>query len=87
MNIFNEPLFYKLFFYSAFLSLLVCPLNSANGLLNLPIFYGVMVLVYMAIGLVESIMARFKMNLVPKFVLTSSVLVVFAAILTMGFIK
>jgi formate hydrogenlyase subunit 4 len=79
--------FYKLFFYSAFLSLLVCPLNPSNGLVNLPIFYGVMMLVYMAIGLVESIMARFKMNLVPKFVLTSSVLVVFAAILTMGFIK
>ena len=79
--------FYKLFFYSAFLTSIVCPLSPSGGLLNLPIFYGVIALVYMAIGLVESVMARFKMNLVPKFVLTSSILVVFAAILTMGFIQ
>lgn len=78
--------FYKLFFYSAFLTLIICPLDPSGGLLNLPIFYGVMALVYMFIGLVESVMARFKMSLVPKFVLTSSVLVVFAAILTMGLI-
>ena len=78
--------FYKLYFYAAFLSLIVCPLNPANGLLNLPIFYGVLVLIYVTIGLVESIMARFQMSLVPKFVLASSILVVFAAILTMGFI-
>jgi formate hydrogenlyase subunit 4 len=79
--------FYKLFFYAAFLTMIVCPLSPSGGLLNLLVFYGVLVLVYMAIGLVESVMARFKMNLVPKFVLTSSILVVFAAILTMGFIQ
>ena len=79
--------FYKLFFYAAFLTMIICPLNPANGLLNLPVFYVVLMVVYMAIGLVESMMARFKMNLVPKFILTSSVLVVFAAILTMGFIQ
>lgn len=78
--------FYKLYFYAAFLSLIVCPLNPDGGLLNLPVFYGVLVLVYVAIGLVESIMARFQMSLVPKFVLASGILVVFAAILTMGFI-
>ncbi len=78
--------FYKLFFYAAFLTMIICPLSPSGGLLNLPIFYGVMVLVYMAIGLTESIMARFKMNMVPKFILTSSILVVFAAILTMGLI-
>lgn len=79
--------FYKLFFYTAFLTMLICPLrNSSGGLFNLPIFYGVLVLVYMTIGLTESIMARFKMNMVPKFILTSSILVVFAAILTMGLI-
>lgn len=78
--------FYKLYFYAAFLSLIVCPLDPAGGLLNLPVFYGVLVLVYVTIGLVESIMARFQMSLVPKFVLASSILVVFAAILTMGFI-
>ena len=79
--------FYKLFFYAAFLTMLICPFsNASGGLVNLPIFYGVLVLVYMAIGLTESVMARFKMNMVPKFILTSSILVVFAAILTMGLI-
>jgi hypothetical protein len=38
----------------------------------------------MAVGVTESIMARLKMNLVPKFILTSFALVFFAAILTMG---
>jgi formate hydrogenlyase subunit 4 len=79
--------FYKLFFYSAFLTLIICPLNPSAGLVNLPIFYGVMALIYMAIGVTESMMARLRMNLVPKFVLTSNILVVFAVILTMGFIK
>lgn len=79
--------FYKLFFYSAFLTLIICPLNPSGGLVNLPIFYGVMAVIYMAIGVTESMMARLKMNLVPKFVLTSNILVVFAVILTMGFIK
>jgi formate hydrogenlyase subunit 4 len=79
--------FYKLFFYSAFLTLIICPFNPSAGLVNLPIFYGVMALIYMAIGVTESMMARLRMNLVPKFVLTSNILVVFAVILTMGFIK
>jgi formate hydrogenlyase subunit 4 len=79
--------FYKLFFYSAFLTLIICPLNPSAGLMNLPIFYGVMAVIYMSIGVTESMMARLKMNLVPKFVLTSNILVVFAVILTMGFIK
>ncbi len=79
--------FYKRFFYAAFLTLIVYPFSPAAGYANLPIFYGIMALVYASIGLVESIMARFKMNLVPKFVLTSSILVVFAAILTIGFMK
>ena len=79
--------FDKLYFYAACLTMIICPLSPAGGVLNLPLFYVVLALVYVAIGLVESVMARFKMNLVPKFILTSSILVVFAAILTMGFIQ
>ena len=79
--------FYKLFFYSAFVTQIICPFNLVGGFANTAVFYGAMVLVYVAIGLMESAMARFKMNLVPKFVLTSGALVFFAAILTMGFIK
>ena len=79
--------FYKLFFYSAFIFLIVCPLKAAWGLINIPIFFAGIGLVYVMIGLVESGMARFKMNLVPKFVLTSLTLVFFAAILTMEVVK
>jgi formate hydrogenlyase subunit 4 len=79
--------FYKLFFYSAFIFLIVCPLKATWGLVNIPLFFGGVGLVYVAIGLVESGMARFKMNLVPKFVLTSLILVFFAAILTMELVK
>lgn len=79
--------FFKLFFYAAFIFLIVCPLNGAWGLLNVPLFFAGVGTVYVAIGLVESGMARFKMNLVPKFVLTSLILVFFAAILTMEFVK
>jgi len=55
----------------------------ANGLA----FYAVLATVYIAVGITESAMARFKMNLVPKYILTSFSLVFFAAILTMGFVQ
>ncbi|SDP39096.1 respiratory chain complex I subunit 1 family protein [Desulforhopalus singaporensis] len=76
--------FYKLFFYSAFIVHLIYPFSAGAGLLNGIIFTTLMVLIYGAIGVVESITARFRMNLVPQFVLTSFALVFFAAILTMG---
>jgi formate hydrogenlyase subunit 4 len=79
--------FYKLFFYSAFITHLIYPFTLASGIVNGLIFYGVLALVYVAIGVTESIMARFKMNLVPKFILTSFALVFFAAILTMGVLQ
>ncbi len=74
--------FYKLLFYSAFISHLFYPF--APGFVGALTFYGVVALVYVAVGVTESIMARFKMDLVPKFILTSFTLVFFAAILTMG---
>ena len=76
--------FYKLFFYSAFIAHLVYPFSLAGGLLNSLIFYGILAVIYGAVGVTESIMARFKMDLVAKFILTSFALVFFAAILTMG---
>lgn len=76
--------FYKLFFYSAFITHLIYPFSVANGVIDWFIFYAILALIYVAIGLTESIMARFKMDLVPKFILTSFALVFFAAILTMG---
>ena len=82
--------FYKLFFYSAFITHLIYPFSSGSGgsgVVNGLIFYGLLALVYVAIGITESIMARFKMDLVPKFILTSFALVFFAAILTMGVLQ
>jgi formate hydrogenlyase subunit 4 len=78
---------FKLLFYSAFLAKLIEPFHSANVLLNGLLFWAVVVFVYITIGVVESITARYKMPLVPKFILTSFVLVFFGTILTMGVIK
>jgi formate hydrogenlyase subunit 4 len=74
--------FYKLFFYSAFISHLLIPAKIISGLTGGLVFVVVLSLVYVGIGIIESIMARFKMNLVPKYILTSFALVSFAAILT-----
>ena len=75
--------FYKLFFYAAFITQMVCPFTVPLSLLNIILFFALLSLVYVAVGVTESIMARFKMNLVPKFILTSFALVFFAVILTM----
>lgn len=79
--------FYKLFFYSAFIAHILYPFTFASGVVNGLIFYTVLASIYAAIGVTESIMARFKMNLVPQFILTSFALVFFAAILTMGVLQ
>jgi formate hydrogenlyase subunit 4 len=79
--------FLKLLFYSAFIFLIIVPLKASCGLLNIPLFFIGISTVYITIGVVESGMARFKMSLVPKFILTSLVLVFFAAILTMELVK
>lgn len=79
--------FYKLFFYSAFITQIIYPFTLASGIANTVIFYAILSCVYVAIGITESIMARFKMNLVPQYILTSFALVFFAAILTMGVLQ
>jgi hypothetical protein len=44
-------------------------------------------LIYLGVGLVESITARFRMAMVPNLILTSFALVFFAVILTMEFVQ
>jgi formate hydrogenlyase subunit 4 len=44
-------------------------------------------IVYVSVGVVESIMARYRMDLVPKFVLTSFALAFFATVITLEFLK
>jgi formate hydrogenlyase subunit 4 len=79
--------FYKLFFYAAFIAQILHPLQLASPWSNGLLFYGIMSLIYVAIGMTESIMARYRMHLVPKFILTSFALVFFATILTMGVVQ
>jgi formate hydrogenlyase subunit 4 len=76
--------FYKLFFYSAFITHLIFPFTAAGAAAGVLIFHVVIALIYILVGVTESIMARLKMDMVPKFILTSFALVFFAAILTMG---
>jgi formate hydrogenlyase subunit 4 len=78
---------YKLFFYAAFVASLLNPLGPEKGfLVGIPVFYGLLILVYAAVGIVESMTARLKMHLVPKFILTSFALAFIAIILTMEFV-
>ncbi len=79
--------FCKMLFYSAFISCLLFPFHSGTPVFNAIVFTIIMTLVYAAIGLVESITARYKMDMVPNFILTSFALVFFAIILTMEFVQ
>jgi formate hydrogenlyase subunit 4 len=76
--------FCKLFFYASFVAMLIYPFHQFGPVLAMVLFYGAVALVYVAIGITESIMARLKMNLVPKYILTSFTLAFFAVILSMG---
>ena len=74
--------FCKLLFYSIFITHLLIPAKSLDGFLYGMVFVAVVGAIYVAIGIIESIMARLKMNLVPKYILTSFALASIAAILT-----
>lgn len=78
---------FKLLFYSAFLARLLDPFRFHNVWLDGLLFYAVVTFVYVTIGTVESITARYRMNLVPKFILIPFALIFFVTILTMELIK
>ena len=73
----------KLFFYSALITLLVCPFRLDQPVLNALLFFGVLTLIYVAVGVTESIMARFRMDKVPMVGLTSFALAFFAAVVSL----
>ncbi len=75
---------FKLLFYSGFLARLIDPFHAENVIVNGLLFYGVVTFIYISIGVVESITARYKMPQVPKFILTPFILVFFVIILSMG---
>jgi len=78
----EASVFCKMFFYSAIICDLLIP-GRFGGIRQLVLFGLIMILLYAVIGTLESVTARFKMNYVPKFILTSFVLVFFALILSM----
>ena len=79
--------FLKLFFYATLVSLLICPFSIGSAVVDTGLFFCVLALVYAAVGVTESVMARYRMDKVPQFVLTSFALVFFATVITLEFIK
>lgn len=79
--------FLKLFFYSAFIARLIFPFETGSLPLNLILFsFGILV-ISVIIGVVESAMARYRMDRVPKFVLTAFSLAFFATVITMELLR
>lgn len=79
--------FCKLFFYSALISRLILPFDTLFPGAMVVFFLVGMAIVYIAAGVVESTMARYRMDKVPQFVLTSFALAFFATIITLEFLK
>ncbi len=79
--------FLKLFFYATLVSLLICPISLGNTLADIGLFFCILALVYAAVGVTESVMARYRMDKVPQFVLTSFALAFFATVITLEFMK
>lgn len=79
--------FCKLFFYSTMVARLIFPFDFGHSMVNIGLFGAALFLVYVAVGIMESVMARYRMDIVPKFILTSFALAFFATIITLEFVK
>jgi len=73
----------KLYFYAALIANILTPVIEGRPWITALFFLLIITFIYFAIGVMESITARYKMNLVPKFILTSFAFAFFATILTM----
>ncbi len=78
--------FCKLFFYAAITSQLIFPFDTGIPGLGLVLFLAGLLIVYKIVGVVESVIARYRMDKVPQFVLTSFALAFFATIITLELI-
>ena len=79
--------FCKLFFYSTIVSRLILPFDFGFPAIGFCVFIAGLIIVYVAVGITESVIARYRMDKVPQFVLTSFALAFFATIITLEFIK
>lgn len=78
--------FLKLFFYATMVARLLLPFELGNPLLNLALFSSGVLVVVVAVGVTESVMARYRMDRVPRFVLTAFALAFFATVITLEFL-
>jgi formate hydrogenlyase subunit 4 len=78
--------FLKMFFYASIVTRLILPVELGHPALNLGVFSLGLLMVYVAVGVTESVMARYRMDRVPKFVLTSFALAFFATVITLEFL-
>lgn len=78
--------FFKLFFYSTLIARLIWPFSMGAPALDAVAFFAALLLVYIAVGVTESVMARYRMDKVPQFVLTAFALAFFATIITLEFV-
>jgi formate hydrogenlyase subunit 4 len=79
--------FFKLFFYASLVARLAFPFEWGHPALNMALFVGGLLVVYIAVGVAESVRARYRMDKVPKFILTSFALAFFATVITLEFMK
>ena len=79
--------FLKLFFYATMVTRLLLPFEMGNPALNLALFSAGILIVVVAVGIMESVMARYRMDRVPRFVLTAFALAFFATVITLEFIQ
>ncbi|MCK5541914.1 MAG: NADH-quinone oxidoreductase subunit H [Desulfobacterales bacterium] len=79
--------FCKLFFYSTIVSRLILPFDYGWSILTFGLYLVGLIIVYIAIGVTESVIARYRMDKVPQFILTSFALAFFATIITLEFLK
>jgi len=77
----------KLYFFAAFIANILLPGQLGNPWARVGLFSAAILIIYAMIGVTESITARYKMPLIPKFILTSFAFAFFAAILTLEQIR
>jgi formate hydrogenlyase subunit 4 len=65
----------KLWLFSALITNLAMPLRPDNGWLQMGLFLGGTLLVAVVVGVIESVMARLRLSLVPKLLVSSGALV------------
>jgi formate hydrogenlyase subunit 4 len=79
--------FIKLFFYSTLVTRLVFPFDTGHRAANAVAFFITLLGIYAVTGIVESVMARYRMDKVPKFILTSFALAFVATLISLEFIR